>query len=169
MYARMEDLAEKVTKAQQGSDEPLEPDKPSGDKMIRWWCIVRVGLTAKTQKGAYKILDNAKRCADHNSGYKVFDADGNGVYEPKATESAVKVLFLGKVSISNLNIRKDSGTDYGRVKFCLVGVYTIVSGKGASVCVRLKSGIGCISLDLYEESLRIMVDGDYFSVSRLFG
>ena len=32
-----------------------------------------------------------------------------------AAESAVKVPFLVKVSISDLNIRKGPGTDYGRV------------------------------------------------------
>ena len=40
--------------------------------------------------------------------------------------NAEKVPFLVKVSISDLNIRKGLGTDYGRVQFCPVGVYTIV-------------------------------------------
>ena len=64
--------------------------------------------------------------------------------------NAEKVSFLVKVSISDLNIRKGPGTDYGRVQFCPVRVYTIVevkSGKGASAWGRLKSGIGWISLD----------------------
>lgn len=56
--------------------------------------------------GAFKILDNAKKCADQNPVYKVFDADGNVVYEPKAAEPAEKVPFLVKVSISDLNIKK---------------------------------------------------------------
>jgi uncharacterized protein YraI len=49
------------------------------------------------------------------------------VYEPKAAEPEVKVPFLVKVSISDLNIRKGPGTDYGRVQFCPPGVYTIVA------------------------------------------
>ena len=81
----------------------------------------------------------------------MFDADGKVVYEPKAVEPAVKVPFLVKVSISDLNIRKGPGTDYGRVQFCPVGVYTIVevkSGKGSTAgWGRLKSGIGWIALD----------------------
>ena len=95
-------------------------------------------------------LTDAKKCADQNPGYKVFDSDGKVVYEPKEAEPAEKVSFLVKVSISDLNIRKGPGTDYARVKFCPVGVYTIVevkSGKGASAWGRLKSGIGWISLD----------------------
>ena len=119
-------------------------------EVIRWYRVRKTWADSKTQKGAYKILDNAKKCADQNPGYKVFDADGKVVYEPK-TEEAVKVPFLVKVSISDLNIRRGPGTDYGRVQFCPVGVYTIVevkSGTGSSAgWGRLKSGIGWISLD----------------------
>ena len=112
---------------------------------------VKSWADAKSQKGAYKILDNAKKCADQNTGYKVFDADGKVVYEPKTAEPAVKVPFLVKVSISDLNIRKGPGTDYDRVQFIPIGVYTIMevqNGKGSSAgWGRLKSGIGWISLD----------------------
>ena len=59
-----------------------------------------------------------------------------------------------KVSISDLNIRKGPGTDYDRVQFIPIGVYTIMevrSGKGSSAgWGRLKSGIGWISLDFVE-------------------
>ena len=83
--------------------------------------------------------------------YKVFDTDGKVVYEPKAAEPAVKVPFLVKVSIPDLNIRKGPGTDYDRVQFIPIGVYTIMevrSGKDSSAgWGRLKSGIGWISLD----------------------
>ncbi len=50
-----------------------------------------------------------------------FDYDGKVVYVPKAAEPAVKVPFLAKVSISDLNIRKGPGTDYDRVQFCPPG------------------------------------------------
>ena len=117
--------------------------KDSGGEVSRWYRVRKTWADSKTQKGAYKILDNAKKCADQNPGYKVFDADGKVVYEPKT--------FLVKVSISDLNIRRGPGTDYGRVQFCPVGVYTIVevkSGTGSSAgWGRLKSGIGWISLD----------------------
>ena len=81
----------------------------------------------------------------------MFDADGKVVYEPKAAEPAIKVPFLVKVSIKDLNIKKGPGTGYDRVQFCPVGVYTIVevkSGAGSKAgWRRLKSGIGWISLD----------------------
>lgn len=110
--------------------------KDSGEaEVIRWYRVRLSWADSKTQKGAYKILDNVKRCADQNPGYKVFDVDGNVVYESKAAEPTVKVPFLVKVSISDLNIRKGPGTDYGRVQFIPIGVYTIMevrNGKGCS-------------------------------------
>ena len=125
--------------------------KDSDGEVIRWYRVRRTWADSKTQKGAYKILDNAKKCADQNPGYKVFDADSKVVYEPKVAEPVVKVPLLVKVSISDLNIRKGPGTNYGRVQFCPVGVYTIVEvkfGTGSSAgWGRLKSGIGWISLD----------------------
>lgn len=125
--------------------------KDSGGDVIRWYRVRKSWADAKSQKGAYKILDNAKKCADQNPGYKVFDADGKVVYEPKAAQAEVKVPFLVKVSISDLNIRKGPGTDYDRVQFIPIGVYTIMevrNGKGSSAgWGRLKSGIGWISLD----------------------
>ena len=127
MYARMGDLASKVTAALGGE---AEPEKPSEDSQkIKWYRVRKAWVDSKTQKGAYKILDNAKKCADQNPGYKVFDADGKVVYELKTAEPSVKVPFLVKVSISDLNIRTGPGTDYSRVQFCPVGVYTIVEVK----------------------------------------
>lgn len=123
----------------------------SSDTGIKWYRVRKTWVDSKTQKGAYKILENAKKCADENPGYKVFDADGHVVYEPETEESEVKVPFLVKVSIKYLNIRKGPGTNYGRVQFIPVGVYTIVdvkSGQGSSTgWGKLKSGIGWISLD----------------------
>ena len=108
------------------------------NRSVSWQISYRVRKSwadAKSQKGAYKILDNAKKCANQNQGYKVFDADGKVVYEPMAEKPAVKVPFLVKVSISDLNNRKGPGTDYDRVQFIPIGVYTIMevrSGKGSS-------------------------------------
>ena len=124
--------------------------KDSGGDVIRWYRVRKSWADSKTQKGAYKILDNAKKCADQNPGYKVFDVDGKVVYEPKEAEPAEKVPFLVKVSISDLNIRSGPGTNYKRVRFIEPGVFTIVqtsSGAGALMWGKLKSGIGWISLD----------------------
>ena len=71
--------------------------KDSGGEAVRWYCVRKTWADSKSQKGAYKVLANAKKCADQNPGYKVFDADGKVVYEPKAAEPAVKVPFLVRV------------------------------------------------------------------------
>ena len=129
----------------------VETEKPEDKTAIKWYRVRKNWTDSKTQKGAYKILDNAKKCANQNPGYKVFDADGKVVYEPKAAEPAVKVSFLVKVSISDLNIRSGAGTNFARVQFCPTGVYTIMevkAGQGSKAgWGRLKSGIGWLSLD----------------------
>ena len=109
---------------------------------------------SKTQKGAYKILENAKKCADANPGYSVFDANGVAIYTPatSATEVDTAVPFTVKVTITDLNIRTGPGTNYAKTgKFTGAGVFTITGVKDGSGSAkgwgRLKSGAGWISLD----------------------
>ena len=120
---------------------------------VKWYRVRKSWSDSKSQKGAYKILENAKKCADENPGYKVFDSDGVCVYTPKAAApepAKPDVPFLVKVAINNLNIRKGPGTGYARTQYIPRGVYTIVdtaAGSGASLWGKLKSGAGWISLD----------------------
>ena len=108
---------------------------------------------SKSQKGAYRILANAKKCADENPGYSVFSPDGTVVYTaPEPVAQTQTVPFRVKVTINDLNIRKGAGTDYAKTgKFTGKGVFTIVevrSGAGSAAgWGRLKSGAGWISLD----------------------
>ena len=153
MYARMGDLAEKVT-AQLGGGASEDTDAEYPEKLTEGYYRVRKAWSdSKSQKGAYKILSNAKKCADANPGYSVFDNNGVNIYTSNtSTQTAPDVPFTVKVSISNLNIRKGPGTDYAKTgKFTGKGVFTIVevqSGQGASAgWGRLKSGAGWISLD----------------------
>ena len=119
---------------------------------VKWYRVRKNWSDAASQKGAFKILDNAKACADENPGYSVFDSDGVKVYASKAEEKTPDVPFLVRVSISNLNIRKGPGTNYSRTgSYTGKGVFTIVataSGQGStSGWGKLKSGAGWISLD----------------------
>ena len=153
MYARMGDLAAKVTaQLGGGASEDTETDYP--EKLTEGYYRVRKAWSdSKSQKGAYKILSNAKKCANANPGYSVFDNNGVNIYTPNtSTQAAPDVPFTVKVSISDLNIRKGPGTDYAKTgKFTGKGVFTIVevkSGKGSTAgWGRLKSGAGWISLD----------------------
>lgn len=117
---------------------------------VKWYRVRKTWADAKSQKGAYKVLENAKKCADANPGYSVFDENGVSIYAPKAAAPAVP--FLVKVSIPDLNIRRGPGTDHARTgQFTGKGVFTITevkSGKGSdSGWGKLKSGAGWVSLD----------------------
>lgn len=110
---------------------------------------------SKSQLGAYRVLANAKAKADGNTGYSVFDNDGNVVYTPSAAKTETKTAtfepYRVRIGIANLNIRKGPGTNYGKTgQFTGVGVFTIVAesdGEGATKWGKLKSGAGWISLD----------------------
>ena len=118
--------------------------KPEDKKEV-WYRVRKTWKDAATQKGAFHSLDYAKKCADENKGYSVFDESGKVLYSNKEFEP-----YLVKVSLKDLNIRKGPGTNYARTQFIPVGVYTIVEeadGKGATKWGRLKSGAGWISLD----------------------
>lgn len=101
-----------------------------------------------SQKGAFAVLDNAKRCADENPGYTVYDEAGNTVYPVVAFD----VPYLVKVTISDLNIRRGPSTSYTTTgQFTGKGIFTIVEECGGTGSAkgwgRLKSGAGWISLD----------------------
>ena len=146
MYARMGDLAEKVTAQLGGTSGGTASTSGQMYRVRRTWA------DAGSQKGAFTVLDNAKRCADANPGYSVFDKDGAKIYTPNTTGQASDVPFTVKVSISDLNIRKGPGMDYAKTgKFTGKGVFTIVEVKAGQDSDagwgRLKSGAGWISLD----------------------
>ena len=64
-------IAEEVNKRLEAAKAPETPE--ATEELYR---VRKTWEDAKTQVGAYKILDNAKKKADANEGYKVFDAAG---------------------------------------------------------------------------------------------
>lgn len=61
------------------------PSQPTDKKVI--YRVRKAWKDAASQKGAYSVLENAKKCCDQaGAGYYVFDEDGNVVY-PKTTTS----------------------------------------------------------------------------------
>ena len=102
-----------------------------------WYRVRKTWADAKSQKGAFHVLSNAKACADENPGYSVFDESGKAIYTGKGSGSqATFQPYLVKVSITDLNIRKGPGTNYAKTgKYTGVGVFTIVeesAGAGAA-------------------------------------
>lgn len=116
-----------------------------------WYRVRKTWPDSKSQKGAFRSLANAKKCADENAGYSVFDESSKVLYTSKSAFTP----YLVRVSISDLNIRKGPGTDKPKNgKFTGVGTFTIVEeadGKGASKWGLLKSyqsgRNGWVSLD----------------------
>lgn len=149
LYSRLGELATKVTTELSGSTS--SDDKKPITQMYR---VRKSWSDTKSQIGAYKILDNAKKKADTNSGYKVFDASGNIVYPAAAKPTqapAANTFYKVQIDIANLNIRKGPGTNYDKTgQFTGKGIFTIVQeskGEGATLWGKLKSGAGWISLD----------------------
>jgi flagellum-specific peptidoglycan hydrolase FlgJ len=117
-------------------------------KIVEWYRVRKTWSDAPSQIGAFKNLDYAKKCADQNPGYSVYDDDGESVYTSKNTFEP----YLVRVSINELNIRTGPGTNYNRTgSFTGKGTFTIVEvkpGAGSkSGWGKLKSGAGWISLD----------------------
>ncbi len=117
-----------------------------------WYRVRKTWEDAASQKGAYKVLENAKECADGNLGYSVFDESGKAVY----TSAAVFKPYMVRVSVTDLNIRKGPGTDYSKTgEYTGIGCFTIMQVKdGAGSDAgwgRLKNGAGWIALDLCEK------------------
>lgn len=146
LYNRHADIAAKVN-AKLGSTSTVTPT-PVKKELYR---VRKTWADAKSQKGAYSILANAKAMANKNPGYSVFDSKGNVVYTSKSTTTQTFKPYLVKVTADVLNIRKGAGTNYGKNGAIRdKGVYTIVAestGKGATKWGKLKSGAGWISLD----------------------
>ncbi|MDO4553898.1 MAG: N-acetylmuramoyl-L-alanine amidase, partial [Lachnospiraceae bacterium] len=144
LYARLGDLAAKVTAALGGSSQTTT----GSTEMYR---VRKIWADAKSQIGAYTVLANAKRKADENAGYMVFDSKGNAVYAGKTASTSAFSAYMVRVTISDLNIRKGPGTNYAKTgKYTGKGTFTIVAesdGQGATKWGKLKSGAGWISLD----------------------
>lgn len=135
----MVDVRKDVTKAMNGGGQAVS------DNLYR---VRKSWADSKSQIGAYKELANAKKKADDNKGYNVYNSAGKCVY-PQAVGN--NTPFTVKVAVSDLNIRKGAGTDYAVVSVIKPGVYTITEvkdGQGSNEgWGKLKSGAGWISLD----------------------
>lgn len=109
-----------------------------------WYRIRKSWADAKSQVGAFQILEYAKKACP--VGYKVFDDGGNVVYDHVGASTDKKFAsYLVKITADTLNVRAGAGTSY-KVKTTVKkgGVYTIVEEKNG--WGKLKSGAGWISL-----------------------
>lgn len=111
----------------------------------------------KACPGEYLYSRHGEIAAEVNRRLQGASNGGGVVVTPPTTEKptggttgATVTPYLVRVKITNLNIRKGPGTNYGSTGFIKPGVYTIVAestGTGATKWGKLKSGAGWISLD----------------------
>jgi uncharacterized protein YraI len=106
------------------------------------------GATGYIQPGIYTIV--AESTGKGASKWGKLKSGAGWISLDYATTGATVTPYLVRVKITNLNIRKGPGTNYGATGYIQPGIYTIVAestGKGASKWGKLKSGAGWISLD----------------------
>lgn len=111
----------------------------------KYYRVRKSWTDASSQKGAYTSLTNAKACAKANSGYKVFDWDGNQIYpESTATSKFPRCPFKVTVLVDDLNYRSEPKIGKNIRGTTGKGIFTItaVSGNWG----KLKSGAGWIWL-----------------------
>ena len=85
LYSRLGDLASKVTAQLGGSSS-------GGTTASGLYRVRKSWNDAKSQKGAFKSLDNAKRCAKANPGYFIFDENGKIVGSDTSSTKTVDEL-----------------------------------------------------------------------------
>lgn len=101
---------------------PSEP-KPAPNKK-QLYRVRRTWADSKSQKGAFSVFANAKKCADSNKGYSVFDESGKKVYPADAPGTKKSIDAIAREVISgdwgNGDERKkkltDAGYDYSTVQ-----------------------------------------------------
>lgn len=111
----------------------------------------------KACPGEYLYSRHGEIAAEVNRRLQDASNGGGVVVTPPAAEKptggttgATVTPYHVRVKITNLNIRKGPGTNYGATSYIQPGIYTIVAestGKGAAKWGKLKSGAGWISLD----------------------
>ncbi len=100
-----------------GLELPVPEASPVADIKGQTYRVRKNWSDAKTQKGAFKVLDYAKRCANSNTGYSVFDAVGTKLYTGVTASSydiytVVKGDSLWKLAAKKLG----SGARYHELK-----------------------------------------------------
>ena len=118
---------------------------------------ISLDYATKTCPGEYLYSRHGEIAAEVNRRLQGASNGGGVVVTPPTAEKptggttgATVTPYLVRVKITNLNIRKGPGTNYGATGYIQPGIYTIVAestGKGAAKWGKLKSGAGWISLD----------------------
>jgi N-acetylmuramoyl-L-alanine amidase CwlA len=98
--------------------QPLTPSTPTVTPPETMYRVRKTWSDKVSQKGAYKVLDNAKKCADENAGYSVFDDNGAIVYTGKEPASPYEIYTVVKGdSLWGISaVKLGNGARYGEIK-----------------------------------------------------
>jgi hypothetical protein len=164
MYARMGDLASKVTAQLGGStSQPSAPSEPSTGLSVgavvnftgsKHYASANAASGSVAKAGPAKITAVSAN-AKHPYHVVHTDTTSNVYGWVDAADVSAVTNYTVRVKITDLNIRSGPGTNYAQKGFIKPGIYTIVeeaSGTGASKWGKLKSGAGWISLDYCEKT-----------------
>ena len=120
LYNRLGDLAKKVTAALNGNSSSSSTATATNTSNALYR-VRKSWADSKSQIGAFKDLNNAKKCADSNKGYSVFDNNGKKVYTTstkKSVDTLAREVIQGKWG--NGDDRKNrlikAGYDYNAVQ-----------------------------------------------------
>ena len=124
LYSRLGDVANKVNERLNAETTPKQETKPQNTQKSSVNVLYRVRKAwgqPNTQKGAFKSLDNAKKCCNENVGYSVFDDKGKVVYTntpKKSVDELAREVIAGKwgVSQDRVNRLTKAGYDYNAVQ-----------------------------------------------------
>lgn len=145
LFERHGAIAEEVNRRLRGEPAQEVPPAPLPDTK-HLYRVRRAWADAASQKGAFSVLENAKKCAKENHGYTVFDESGAAVFDPGFQPYTVRTVC------DVLNIR-NAPTTAGRITGQIRDkrLYTVTEeadGAGSEKgWGRLKSGAGWIALD----------------------
>lgn len=111
-------IASEVNKRLHGGS--TSPSVAQGSSLYR---VRKSWSDAKSQKGAFRNFENAKKCAKANPGYSVYDANGNSVY-PVASAPSKSVDTLAREVLAGnwgngqdrVNRLRVAGYDYNAVQ-----------------------------------------------------
>lgn len=93
------------------SDETISP-KPKYDNLYR---VRKSWNDSKSQIGAFKNLNNAKRLADKNKGYSVYDSKGNKIYPKKSSKRQSILTWRKYISGQEVkNLQRELNRQFNR-------------------------------------------------------
>ena len=122
LYSRLRDVANKVNERLNATTKQTQStqnaQKSSANTLYR---VRKSWNDTKSQKGAFKSLDNAKKRCNENVGYSVFDDKGKVVYTntpKKSVDELAREVIKGKWGVGQDRVNKltKAGYDYNAVQ-----------------------------------------------------